>query len=130
MSWQGYVDNLLAQNCVSAGIFGFQGEPWHDMSKNGSINASQAQVLELIKIIKGGAGFGKLQLGNDTFSELNVDTDNFVMVKRRSEDKDGKYLCYASLGKSFVMVAMKGGADERKVTDSVEKLKDYINGNI
>jgi len=127
MSWTSYIDNLKAQGVQECGIFGHDGSTW---AVSGGMKATQAEIASVVGGINGGSFPSGVMIGGLKYQMLNCDQGNSVTAKcSKAPSDDQKYLGYAALGKTFVMIGLQCGANERNVSAAVEKLKDYLAGS-
>ena len=130
MAWQSYVDNMKQQLVEKGGVYGLDGSPWHDVSCDSSLKATQAEAVNIISKIRAGPGIGSLTVEGLAYSEIRVVQDEFAMVKSKEGAKEDRGLCYAALGKTFLMIGFQKGAGERNVVKVIDGLRDHINATM
>jgi len=126
MSWASYIDNLKGQGVQEAGIFGLDGNPW---AVSPGMSASKDEVLAIIANINSNGFNGTMVMGGVKYIVNQCEKGNSVTSKVMVAPKeDQKYLSHSALGKSFIMIGMCCGPQERGATHIVEKLKEYLAG--
>jgi len=127
MSWDAYVDNMVAQGCASGGLFDINGgTAWHSAATNKGITADAAEMKMIIDSIKGGSfATGSCKMGGVKFSLLRLVPGESALVKNNDGDKP---ICYVLLSKQCVVVATMTGPGERGVVGVVDKLVEYLAG--
>jgi len=129
MSYQGYVDSLVAKGCIVGGVYDItHGTPWHDVNQATSFKATAEEVLA----IKAGIIAGSFNpekpptLEGVKYTSLGIEQGKCANVKSKHEESSDRQMGCVALGRKFIMIGAMKGPSERMCIGIVDDMAKYL----